>query len=115
VTADPRVARLRSLDTEATQPPWRLDDDGFIVEPLFGAVPFDERDAALVAAMRNAWPAMVTLLELVLAAHITVIRESSLGILTFRCGACGFSVKNSAARCATAQAALAVLDTLEEP
>jgi hypothetical protein len=62
MTVDPRVARLRSLDTEATPGPWRVDETGFLCEAGNDApVPFAIWDVALIAAMRNAWPAMVTL------------------------------------------------------
>jgi hypothetical protein len=65
VTADPRVTRLRSLDTEA---------------------------------MRNAWPAMVTLLE-------RAMDDSAPG-----------PPMDSCCRClGIAKAAQAVLDTLDQP
>jgi hypothetical protein len=97
MTADPRVARLRSLDTEATPGPWHpeVDDDGgwdvYDSDAVLVAVVYGNTrpDAALVAAMRNAWPAMVTLVELVLADRL--------------------------AYAALHNAALAVLDTLDLP
>jgi hypothetical protein len=94
VTADPRVARLRSLDTEATQPPWDTWYD----------ICAGPDNAALIAAMRNAWPAMVTLVEGVLGRHKP-------GALTLRyCAAC-----SNAHPCPDRTDALAVLDTLDPP
>jgi hypothetical protein len=123
---DPRVVRLRSLDTEATQGPFTCDDAGvYVVADLVE----DERwpgepvqrpdemevaqcykpdkhsaDAALFAAMRNAWPAMVTLVEGVLERHRT---SRIWPDICFRC-----QVKWP---CADIAAVMAVLDTLDPP
>jgi len=108
VTADPRLARLRSLDTEATHGPWSVTfipasvvDDQHIIERWFVMGQFEsgaptgpaavceyEVDAAFIAAIRNALPAMVTLLEEIF------------GHADFH-------------RCPHKRAALAVLDTLD--
>jgi hypothetical protein len=122
MTADPRVARLRNLDTEATSGPWRrgahfaiTSDDANICGTTRVAVMHDggrqrqargsmDADAALIAAMRNAWPAMVTLVEGVLGRHKP-------GALTLRyCAAC-----SNAHPCPDRTDALAVLDTLDPP
>jgi hypothetical protein len=65
VTADPRVARLRSLDTEATPGPWRPVRGGYTLgsDAVANIAHAAEQNVALIAAMRNAWPAVVTLLE----------------------------------------------------
>jgi hypothetical protein len=107
MSADPRVARLRSLDTEATPGPWHTYHDGpvvytsgefFVGETASGA------NAALIAAMRNATPAIITLLERVLGRHKP-------GALTLRyCAAC-----SNAHPCPDRTDALAVLDTLDSP
>jgi hypothetical protein len=105
VTGDPRVARLRSLDTEATPGPWS-NDGGVLRQWGQGdvAVVTDPTHGALIAAMRNAWPAMVTLLEGVLGRHKP-------GALTLRyCAAC-----SNAHPCPDRTDALAVLDTLDPP
>jgi hypothetical protein len=112
VTADPRVARLRSLDTEATPGPWQVRDingvsDGRgydVAATLDGSVRQAKADAVLVATMRNTWPAVVTLLEGVLGRHKP-------GALTLRyCAAC-----SNAHPCPDRTDALAVLDTLDPP
>jgi hypothetical protein len=91
MTADPRVARLRSLDTEATPGPWLAALNGHAVNSGSGHLICygSSQNVALIAAMRNAWPAMVTLVELVLADRL--------------------------AYAALHNAALAVLDTLDPP
>jgi hypothetical protein len=108
MTADPRVARLRSLDTEATEGPWR--GEGFaVVRNLRGygilgvAKTGRDPDAALIAAMRNTWPAMVTLLEGVLDRHPRVEVDPD------EC-ACGLPFP-----CPDRRDALAGLDTLDPP
>jgi hypothetical protein len=106
MTADPRVARLRSLDTEATPGPWSNRRYG--IWPSAGELSLAdtdrEEDAALIAAMRNAWPAAVTLVEGVLGRHKP-------GALTLRyCAAC-----SNAHPCSDRTDALAVLDTLDPP
>jgi hypothetical protein len=112
MTADPRVARLRTLDTEATQAPWRvrdmdvvMDQGGYeVAAAVHGSVRQARADVALIAAMRNAWPAMVTLVEGVLGRHKP-------GALTLRyCAAC-----SNAHPCPDRTDALAVLDTLDPP
>jgi hypothetical protein len=93
MTADPRVARLRTLDTAAAPAPWWVDADGELCngrDPHVCMYP-SAADAALIAAMRNAWPAVVTLLEGVLERH------------------------RDTAGCADVRAALVVLDTLDPP
>jgi hypothetical protein len=78
VTADRRVARLRDADSNG--------------------------NAYLVPEMRDAWPAMITLLEGVLGRHKP-------GTLTLRyCAAC-----SNAHPCPDRTDALAVLDTLDPP
>jgi hypothetical protein len=113
MTVDPRVARLRSLDTEATPGPWALsprdrnlvlpkawadDKGGPFPRPPFVAI-HATRDAALIAAMRNAFPAMVTLLEGVLDCRKKPEHYTDGG---WRCPECR-------------QKAWAVLDTLDPP
>jgi hypothetical protein len=97
VTGDPRVARLRSLDTEATPGPWHTYHDGpvvytsgefFVGETASGA------NAALIAAMRNAWPAMVDLLD-------SMQRHDEHATMNL-CALCGLKAQ-------------AVLDTLDPP
>jgi hypothetical protein len=121
MTADPRVARLRNLDAEATSGPWRrgahfaiTSDDANICGTTRVAVMHDggrqrqargsmDADAALIAAMRNAWPAMVTLVEGVLLRHPRVEVDPD------DC-ACGLPFP-----CPDRRDALAVLDTLDPP
>jgi hypothetical protein len=114
VTGDPRVARLRSLNTEATQPPWwSRDNDGDIelyskrdkegrFEPGEVGVVWVPGDGALVTAMRNTFPAMVTLLESVLNGHVE------------KNGGCDDCLYKSWP-CPDMEYALAVLDTLDPP
>ena len=94
--SDPRIARLRNLDTNATKPPWR--SDRLSVWRSNGGLRLadaeTEVDAALIAAMRNAWPAMVTLVE--------GIERHSRDENGPQCGLCHDAV-------------LAVLDTLDPP
>jgi hypothetical protein len=99
MTGTVRFARLRSLDTEATRGPWRVrdinvveDEGGYdVAATVHGSVRQARADAALIAAMRNAWPAMVTLVE-------GVLEDGPAP----SCPACH-------------EAALAVLDTLDPP
>jgi hypothetical protein len=95
MTADRRVARLRTLDTEATPGPWsnRRYSIWSSAGELSLADTDREEDAALIAAMRNTWPAMVELLEGLLYPHADV---------------CGDG-------CPHHEGALAVLDTLDPP
>jgi hypothetical protein len=124
MSGDPRVARLRTLDTEATPGPWRVNGvDIYHAEAIGGPFPLRVgvadglSDAALIAAMRNTWPAMVTLLEGVLELHQTVP-----GYLLgrgrtpdYRCKGCIGQRDGAEDRCPTARLALAVLDTLDPP
>jgi hypothetical protein len=103
VTTDPRVARLRSLDTEATPGPWRPMASGSIRGAGDELVMLTVPNRRLVAAMRNAWPATVTLLEGVLELH-SVIHGGN------ECGKCWKPWP-----CRNAKDALAVLATLESP
>jgi hypothetical protein len=129
MTVDPRVARLRSLDIEATPGPWAVPswdphqvlpeawiDANIFASDLIVAI-HNSADAALIAAMRNTWPAIVTLLEGVLERHQTVP-----GYLLgrgrtpdYRCKGCIGQRDGAKDRCPDAQAALAVLDTLDPP
>ena len=110
MTADPRIARLRSLDTEATPGPW---DQGYEDELVVNG--FEPEDAALIAAMRNAWPAMVTLVEGVLDQHTMVLAKVYYGGLVSAAasGVCAF--EGDLWPCPDVLAALAVLDTLDPP
>jgi hypothetical protein len=115
VTADPRLERLRSLDTEATPGPWettRWHRTVFAPNAPYVADFRLARDAALTEAMRNAWPAVVTLVEMLLAAHVPET-DWRLTVPTYRCSTCGHT---SCIRvpCRTRKAVLAVLDTFEE-
>jgi hypothetical protein len=115
VTADPRLARLRSLDTKATRPHWwhtfsEEDECAYLFSTARSSRPFGELgqldlagDAALIAAMRNAWPAMITLLEGVLELHSRIHGGDE-------CGKCWKPWP-----CRNAKDALAVLDTLDPP
>jgi hypothetical protein len=131
MTVDPRVARLRSLDTEATPGPWAVsprdrnlvlpkawadDKGGPFPRPPFVAI-HATRDAALIAAMRNAFPAMVTLLESVLDRHVSIEREpTDDDPRTWVCAECSWGGEQlPPERCVDANAALAVLDTLDPP
>jgi hypothetical protein len=104
MTADPRVARLRSLDTEATPGPWYSGDEAIVFDDSDTPIPSDEADADLIAGMRNTWPAMITLLEGVLGRHRT---SRIWPDICFRC--------QVEWPCADIAAALAVLDTLDPP
>ena len=112
MTADPRIARLRRLDAEATPGPWTLNSGGYVRTPG-GA--FNEHDGALIAAMRNAWPAMVTLVEGVLDQHTMVLAKVYYGGLVSAAasGVCAF--EGDLWPCPDVLAALAVLDTLDPP
>jgi hypothetical protein len=115
---DPRLERLRSLDTEATPGPWHpeVDDDGgwdvYDSDAVLVAVVYGNTrpDAALVAAMRNAWPAVVALVELVGEQHHPTIAQKY-----------GYAARRVCKRCRQgwpcphARAAVAVLDALGDP
>ena len=98
MSTDPRIERLRSLDTEATPGPW---DQGYEDELVVNG--WEPEDAALIAAMRNAWPAMVELLALVLGHHHATAGYGD-------CAMCRVPYP-----CQEAWHALAVLDTLDPP
>jgi hypothetical protein len=87
---------LRSLDTAATPGPWLAALNGHAVNSGSGHLICygSSQNVALVAAMRNAWPEMVTLLEGLLVRHT----------------GCVFGPD-----CPDMNAALAVLDTLDPP
>jgi hypothetical protein len=83
VTADPRVARLREADSNG--------------------------NAYLVPEMRDAWPAMVTLVETVLRIHHQARGHAA---SANNCAGC---VRLTVWPCGEYMAALAVLDTLDPP
>jgi hypothetical protein len=118
MSPDPRLERLRSLDVLATPSPWQAEQRTsqskwaltwtnahelkWWIAYTFGE-DHGRADAALIAVMRNAWPAVVTLVEDVLELH-SVIHAG---------GWCGECWKPWP--CRNAKAALAVLDALGDP
>ena len=118
---DPRLERLRTLDTAATPGLWHVSSDRVVRGPNGSRVAVlipKVHDAALIAAMRNAWPAVVTLLESVLERHVTVEREPTEDDpQTWFCAECGWGGEQRSTRqsCLDADAAQAVLDTLDPP
>jgi hypothetical protein len=74
MTTDPRLVQLRSLDAKATPGPWRKN--GADVYHPGAALPFRVGvaswvdDGALIAAMRNAWPAVLEVVAIALAVHV---------------------------------------------
>jgi hypothetical protein len=81
VSTNPGLARVRSLDSAATPGPWFARNGGVSdagMEPLRG-----EANAVLIAAMRNAWPSVTTLVEhsLDVGCSYTTLTRDALAVL----------------------------------
>jgi hypothetical protein len=118
VTADPRLARLRDLDAEATPGPWERKfarvlargDGGWRIGVHQAEHTNTGRavaDADLIAVMRNAWPAMIEVVALALAVHVP--NED------YQQPICRGCARLGRWPCGHYLAAMAVLDTLGEP
>jgi hypothetical protein len=115
MTGTVRLARLRSLDTEATRGPWRVrdidvvsDEGGYdVAATVQSSVRQARANAALIVVMRNAWPAVLEVVAIVLAVHVP--NED------YQQSICRGCARLGRWPCGQYLAARSVLDTLGDP